>query len=123
VLSGNAASGDGGAVSNTNSLNMTRGKATNNVADGDGGAVYNGDEGGATLTISQVTLQKNKAQGDGGGLMNESCDVAAIIADTFTGNVAGGVGGGIETGPGGNITPTTKFSGNAPDNLHVTAVC
>jgi hypothetical protein len=123
VLNGNAASGDGGAVANTSSLNMTRGKATNNLADGDGGAVYNGDHGGAALTISQVTLQKNRAQGDGGGLMNDGCDVAAIIADTFTRNVAGGVGGGIETGPSGNITPTTKFSGNAPDNLHVTAVC
>ncbi len=54
-----------------------------------------GIENAGTLTVSDSTISDNNADGDGGGVQNESAGVLTITSSTITGN-SGGNGAGLE---------------------------
>ena len=55
-----------------------------------------GIENAGTLTVSDSTISDNNADGDGGGIQNESGGTLTITNSTITGNSSGGNGAGVE---------------------------
>ena len=101
VLSGNAASTDGGAVWSdgfNSSLTIEGTEISGNTASSDGGGIYNEDTtvGGQKIRISDSVIENNTAADDGGGIYLYDPDGDTLIEDTtISGNSAGDLGGGI----------------------------
>jgi hypothetical protein len=66
TLSDNTSTADGGAIRNDGTLRITNSTLSGNGATVDGGAILNGV--GRTLSMGSVTLVKNTADGNGGGI-------------------------------------------------------
>jgi hypothetical protein len=92
TLSGNNATGGGGAIGNDGTLNITNSTLSDNHATGagsDGGAILNGI--GHTATLGNVTLVKNTAGRNGGGInsggtLNLKNSIIALNAAGMSGN-------------------------------------
>lgn len=90
--------GNGGAVFNLGNLTITNSTLTGNKASGDGGAI---DSDNGTLTIHNSTISGNEADRDGGGLHHCGSSTATLVNVTITNNRADadndtiGEGGGI----------------------------
>ncbi len=111
TVSGNSASGYGGALYNKGTLNLNNATVTGNTAptNGSGGGLAN--DGSATATLVNSTLAGNRA-GSGGGISNSG--PLTLTNDTFSGNTATGDGGGLEALVGSAIALTNvTFSGNS----------
>lgn len=63
-----------------------------NAASGDGGALYNA---GGDLVLIDVAFSGNTAGNDGGGLFTANADNAQLTHVTFSSNAAGHMGGGL----------------------------
>lgn len=119
VVSGNAATGDGGGIWTdgfNHTFTITDSLVTGNSAGADGGGMYVEDTGG-TFTIDGTTFSLNTAVDDGGGiyLYDPDTDVN-IVESTFSGNSAGDDGGGIylyDTDGGTFTIDRTTISGNS----------
>jgi predicted outer membrane repeat protein len=86
-LSGNTATGDGGAIYNLSQLSISGGTLWSNAAYDFGGAIYNGGTGsmyvaGANLSYNTVTI------GDGGAIYNESGTSVWIDGSVLVSNSA-----------------------------------
>ncbi len=99
TISGSFA-GFGGGIENAGTLTVTDSIIANNNADGDGGGIQNESDG--TLTIANSTITGNSG-GDGGGI--ENLGTLLITNSTITGN-SGSEGGGIFNEEGGTATVT-----------------
>ena len=126
VLTGNrvGVSGEGGAIHNSGTLNITNSTLSGNQGDtadansfSRGGAVANF----GTLNITNSTLSNNTAY-DGGAINNRGGNaVTTITSSTVSGNTATGNGGGVynaDVGAGNALNVyNSTFSGNsAPAN-------
>lgn len=98
LQNGNASSGDGGAILNSGTLNVTGCTFTGNVA-GPGGAIATT----GTATISGSTFASNHASGDSGALFISS-GTATVANSTISHNSAGGDGGAIVVGLSATLT-------------------
>lgn len=90
----------GGETGADYSLTLTDVKVLANKADGDGGGIYTG----AAMTATNVVISGNTSLVNGGGLYNEGN--TSITNSTISGNLAEGGGGAFLTG-----TQPVNFSG------------
>lgn len=92
-----AANAAGGAIYNTGVLSILRSVLSGNDATGDGGAIAN--EGSGQLSLTNVDIVGNIATQNGGGIVssNALAGVASINASAVAidGNIAGNLGGGV----------------------------
>ena len=111
--------GQGGGIRNYGELNVSDSAFSSNNA-GSGGGIYNDSYSGSgsIANVTNSTLARNRATGDGagGGIFNG--DTLIVANSTFSGNTADhGSGGGIFTGSYGDAGVSTitnsTFSGNA----------
>ncbi|MEM6777462.1 MAG: ELWxxDGT repeat protein, partial [Planctomycetota bacterium] len=112
VLSGNAATGDGGAVYGTSSsgaLNLIDSTLIGNRAPNGAGIAYRG----STVNVTGSTVAQNTASNLGGGILisNASATTVTVVNSTFSGN-SGGAGGGIFTDSGVTSIAHSTFTGN-----------
>ncbi len=109
TLSGNAATiGDGGAIRNDGTLKITNSTLSGNSAVTDGGAILNGLS--RSLTLGNVTLVKNTAGGNGGGINSAGTLVVANSILALNNAVLGQnvfLGGGSATSNGYNLSSDT----------------
>ncbi|NLE38056.1 MAG: hypothetical protein GX621_08530 [Pirellulaceae bacterium] len=99
---------DGGAIFNIGALTIADVVLRDNSAQGDGGGVYN--KLGA-VTVVNATLHANSAGVYGGAIHNESAGATTVIGSTFTNNSAVSRGGAIHNF--GTVTiGGSIFSGN-----------
>jgi hypothetical protein len=110
---GNSSAAVGGAVFNGGNLVIDRSTLTGNTAAFNGGAVFTNP---ATITrISRTVITRNRAQGFGGGILNQGA--VALTGDRVTFNQAATAGGGIFNGGTGTLTLRfTVLASNTPDN-------
>jgi hypothetical protein len=109
TLSGNNATADGGAIRNDGTLKITNSTLSDNHAAGaqsDGGAILNGI--GHSATLGNVTLVKNAAGRNGGGVssggtLNLKNSIIALNAAGTAGNNAF-ISGGTATSSGYNLS-------------------
>ncbi len=107
-LRGNAAGGDGGGFFvNAGTFRGEDLLVIGNEATDDGGGAMT--TGGMT-TLIDVVFEDNDALDDGGGIRFDSN--ASITGGAFTGNTAGGVGGGFRLSTGTISVTSTTFTGN-----------
>lgn len=115
-LTDNEAQQNGGAIAALNgvALNLTRVRATGNRAGIRGGAIFTFNSND-TITLNQFVASGNQAASEGGAIYHRG-GTMLIDNSLFTGNSAGGLGGGaIEVQPAGgtNFTITNStFHGN-----------
>ena len=104
TVTGGNAPGDGGGILNTGTLTVLDAIIRADNAGGMGGGIANDgtDTGGAPVTslvLRGVTLIRNVAAGDGGGLANAGASAQATATGTaFRRNSAGQQGGGVAGG-------------------------
>ena len=91
ISGGNVINGNGGAIENRGTLALTKVSLNENRASGNGGAIFN--SAGAGFTAAKSVLRANSALGEGGGFANAG--TAAIQNTTISGNLSNGSGGGI----------------------------
>ena len=114
TLTGNAASGNGGAIDNAGTLSISGSTLSGNQAGGSGGAVYN--QLGATATVTTSTLDGNTTTGSGntggGGIENEG---TLTVADSIFSHNSSYTGGGPDNlAPrDGQPTDSTFYANNA----------
>lgn len=138
TLTGGDTTGGGGAIENSESLQLIDSVVTGNSA-GTGGGIYNGGElvltrsaisgnragsGGGitsfgslngettTLAIDSSTLSNNEARGDGGALTIDTINYLTIKDSTVSGNKSGGSGGGLATRASTAFITGSTFSDN-----------
>ena len=105
--------GEGGAVFTAGILNIVNSNLTGNAATVDGGAVSN--EGG-TVSISSSVLNFNSAVDSGGAVASVANNSVTTITETvISGNVASG-GGGVANDFGLVTITNTTISGNQASN-------
>lgn len=114
--SNTATSGDGGAIYNGGTADITGTSFTSNTASsGDGGAIYNG---GTVNEISNSTFNSNSSK-NGGAIYNAKKAIITSITgvdgiDTFKGNTATSDGGAIYNGEGATIgVKSATFTSNS----------
>ena len=117
VLSGDRASGYGGAIfayAPTGSLTVRDSTLTGNNSGGGGGAIY---DVGSPVTIQNTTLSGNQAAGRGGAIGLDVSHPATIENSTLTGNTAG-IGGGLYSYAGydGLSVSNSTVAGNSATN-------
>ena len=100
-ITDNRAEHRGGAIANHGTLNMTGGSITNNFSNdtegsAGGGAIF--AHSGSNTTLTGVTITGNQAKGAGGGGVN-NWGTATIDGCTITGNTSSANGGGVWSGP------------------------
>lgn len=118
------ADGNGGGISNGDSLNVgtlvltnstlqsnSAGSVTSGSQFGKGGAIFN-DNGSVTLTND--TFLSNVAFTDGGAIYNDNDTTAAIAGSTLSGNLSGRDGGAIYNNA---ISTVTIFSATLANNV------
>ncbi|HXI85180.1 MAG TPA: choice-of-anchor Q domain-containing protein [Verrucomicrobiae bacterium] len=89
TLANNEVNGDGGAIWNNHTLNITASTLSGNAATGDGGAI---ESTNGTVTIVNSTISSNLATGSGGAIVNGgTLDVDATTIAFNHANDAGGV--------------------------------
>lgn len=111
VFDNNYSSDDGGAIQIDGTLAITNSSFTNNTADDWGGAILV-TTNALPVSISGSTFSGNEAGGKGGGLAIENRDASTIDSSTFSDNSAEG-GGGIEIyGSGPTSVTGSTFTGN-----------
>lgn len=96
VSGGTQDDGDGAAIRAEADLRIVESKLTLNFATGDGGAVHQSEN--ARLVLDRSTIANNSAGGSGGALFLSGVErdqVARIRRSTIDGNAAAGNGGGI----------------------------
>ncbi len=100
ILNNHSTDGGGAFYNLYGILTITDSTIANNQSAFDGGAIVNED---GMLTVENSTIADNRADGDGGGVISTGFSAAATctcIHSTITGNVAGGLGGGIRIADG-----------------------
>ena len=113
----------GGAIWNQGTVNITGGSFSGNKATSAAGAIYNDNK--STLTLTDVTFEKNSAGASGGGAINNAQRPDSpngngpakltINGGSFTENSAVSMGGAIRTE--GEVTiDGTIFTGNTSGN-------
>lgn len=108
---GNSSGGNGGAVSNAETLSLARDAIVGSLAavgggvgsDLGGGGIYNT----GTLFLTNDAISGDTASGDGGGILNTG--TLASTNDAISGNTAAGGGGGIYND--GTLTSTNDSIG------------
>lgn len=116
-----------GGVLNNGTLTLDNVVVANNLADANapdfwkgGGGIYNGD--GAVLNLTGSTVRDNTSNVvDGAGIYGFFNSTINIDNSTISGNVAGGVGGGIRS-LGDVYVMNSTFSGNVAQAWHGGAV-
>ncbi|MGF7118838.1 hypothetical protein [Methanobacterium oryzae] len=88
----NEADHDGGAIFNTGTLTVTDCTFTNNTATNYGGAIYNNNFGNCTVKDSNFT---SNSAFDGGAILNHYYSNLSVINSNFTSNTADWAGGAI----------------------------
>lgn len=108
ITNGNAGSGSGGAIFNSNdsTITMSNDTLSGNTASNGGGIYNNG-----TLTVSNSTLSGNTASDDGGGIYNEGA--TTVSNSTLSGNTASDGGGIFSSGSSTVILTNTIAAGNS----------
>ena len=112
-LSGNQAGGGAGIYENitSGSVHITSLKVSGNSATGSGGAIYNQN---GLLTIESSTLDRNAAGFFGGGIFTSSSTSSATLTNvTISGNSAVSAGGGIYRSLGAVTLTNVTISGNS----------
>jgi CSLREA domain-containing protein len=89
----NGTAGSGGGITNNATLTIDDVVVQDNFADGDGGGIFNSSNG--TLNATNCTVSGNEAAVDGGGIENQGPDTLNLTNCTVSGNVAGDNGGGV----------------------------
>jgi predicted outer membrane repeat protein len=115
TFSGDAASGNGGAIYNAThgTLTITDSTFSGNTAALDGGAIYNLY---SHLTIGTTTFQNNSAT-DGGAIFDSDSAVVTVTSSMLSDNSASNTGGAIDSGNGASLSVTgSSFSGNSATN-------
>jgi predicted outer membrane repeat protein len=102
TLTGGEPTGDGGAIQNSGSLNLSHCVITDNVAT-KGGAINND----GTMVIDACTISSNSAS-QGGGICNGSTGTLTINNTTFSGNSAA-LGGALASSSNAYLTHVTVF--------------
>ena len=120
IANGNV-SGDGGAVLNNGDLSLRNCTFANNNASGNGGAVHND----GTLKVQNSTFSDNHAaSGDGGAIFNNVGQSLTLGSVTMVKNSAGGDGGGISSAGIFNVKNSIvalNNAGTAGNNIFVSA--
>jgi hypothetical protein len=121
VVSGNAATNDGGGIdAECAAVNVGGSSVSGNSAGSQGGGVAL--DGGSTLTLTASRLNANTAADSGGGSYAEGASTVKAINSTVAGNSAGSDhihdddGGGIWSGGSTVILTGATVSGNAADD-------
>lgn len=83
----------GGGILNYGNLTLTNSIIQNNFANGDGGGIYNQS---GTLKIIKSIIQQNTARASGGGIRKEFGRLE-VISSVVSGNSSEGIGGGISS--------------------------
>jgi hypothetical protein len=93
----NTSASAGGGVYAAQGMNVTSSTISGNLAsNGSGGGLYaNPSTVGANVIVSYSTIDTNTAQGNGGGILGGTTNIAN---STIVGNMASGTGGGVQTG-------------------------
>lgn len=111
TLSNGSAVGAGGAILNFGAFTLTGGALTGNHATGTGGALSNADVPapgtGTAATITSSTVSGNSATGQGGALYNGLRGTLSTTSSSITSNSSSAQGGGIAAI---NSTATTLSS-------------
>ena len=107
IVSGNAASSNGGAFycSSNGTLTVSDSTVSGNTSGGSGGGIYT-----SSGTISGSTVSGNTSDGAGGGIYVSS--TLDLSGSTVSGNTSGGSGGGIYTSSGTLAVSESTVSGN-----------
>ena len=111
IINGNTSTGIGGGIFNNTGTIMTLTNVTvgMNVAEGDAGGIYNG----GSATLNSVTINSNVSSAEGGGIFNNGTET--MTNTTISANSATIMGGGIINFTEGTITNST-ISGNSTTN-------
>jgi predicted outer membrane repeat protein len=113
TLSDNSTTGNGGGVYNAGTLTVTNSTFSGNTApEGDGGAIYSAQY--STLSVQGSTFSRNSGL-QGGAISNRSEDTMSVVNSTFYSNSAVSFGGGI-TNNGALAVTNSTFSRNSADN-------
>jgi hypothetical protein len=93
TISGNSSTGDGGGITNDETMTITNSTISGNLADEDGGGVINtGGLAATPLTLVNVTITGNIADddndgaGSGGGIFSSINDVTSVVNTVLAGN-------------------------------------
>jgi sugar lactone lactonase YvrE len=108
IQNGTNSSGDGGGISNSGRLTLTRSTLYRNGAQL-GGAIYNLPS--AMMTVTDSTFQNNSTKSGGGGAIGND-GTLTVIGSTFYGNSSSVSGGGIANF-GALTVANSTFSGNS----------
>jgi hypothetical protein len=113
VVSGGIAPNAGGGLYNAGTAALTSVTISGNAGGYAGGGVYNN----GNLTLTNATIANNTAV-YGGGLYNADCGCGDVTIDssTFSGNFAGGIGGGIYNAAGTVALANSIVAGNGAGN-------
>ena len=109
-LLGNTAD-DGGAIANAGTLSLTDVTIDGNKAANNGGGLFNT----GTASLNRVTISANDADGEGGGVFNDGVSFSATNV-TISGNAANRGGGFYQF----NSNPATLQNATITDNSGVT---
>lgn len=90
-------------------LRLINGNSVGAVSSGNGGAIY---AYGGKLTLDSVSIEKNRAKGNGGGVYFNYGTVFCIINSAFLHNIANTSCGGLYVSGGNLLVANTTFSGN-----------
>jgi predicted outer membrane repeat protein len=108
VISGNSASGDGGGIYGSVSLDNTT--VSGNHAGGQGGGLYDGLQSPSSVSGSHI---EGNTAADGAGIYNDIGVDFGLTASTVSGNHAAADGGGIyDANETGDSLATSTVSGN-----------
>ncbi len=110
ITNGHVAIGNGGAINNSGTLNVTNSTFSgNSVGSGGAGAIFNNVS--ATLTVTNSIFSGNSPGYEGGAIVNSG--TLTVTNSTFSGNSAGLLSGGGAIVSDGTLTVTNStFSGN-----------
>ncbi|HEY6637286.1 MAG TPA: choice-of-anchor Q domain-containing protein [Solirubrobacterales bacterium] len=104
----------GGGIRNEGALNLSNATVAGNETTGSfGGGISN--SGSATMSLTNVTISGNRAEGDGGGIDQGLGGLANLNNVTISGNTAdtdgdAGGGGGVLVAPGTILNPEGTFT-------------
>ena len=115
AVTANNASADGGGVYNRGTLTATDGSINQNTANTAGGGIEDNSGAGLGVTLTNVTLDNNVAQGtsgNGGGLHVTGDGDVNITGGSVSGNSAASEGGGIWNDTGTLTIDGTTIDGN-----------
>jgi large repetitive protein len=106
----------GGGIRNVGTLTLDHVTVSGNTSDGDGGGIANLALSNAVLHVVDSTIANNTAAFNGGGLKTEGGASATLTNVTMFGNNAGGSYGGGAIYAGGDLTLTqVTITGNHAD--------